>query len=113
MLKNFFYISLIVAIVDVIAFFYLQSSSYKLSHTQWFAGFSQTITTLATLAALVVWWIVYFILTKDFANIWLPIILLLVVAGYFINDKIQIKVKENQEKADKQAWLTKATNLAH
>ncbi len=110
MLKNIFYISLAIAIADIIAFFYFTSRSYQLSHTQWFAGFSETITTLGILGVLLLWWIVYFILTKDFAGIWVSLILLLIVGGYFVNYQLQTSAQKNQEKTDKLAWLAKAEN---
>jgi hypothetical protein len=99
-MKVAFDISWILAAIDVGILLYLGSRSYRLRHPQWMAGFDQWILAAAVLAIILVWWVVYFALTKDFKR--LPLALLVFVPFVYIGAKNFLSVK--QQERTKREW---------
>ena len=113
MLKTFFYISIVVAIADLMVFFYYQSWSFQISHTKLLAGFLETIVTLGIMFILLVFWIAYFVITKDFSHIWIPSVLLIILAGYFLFGILSSVATDYKNNNDKASWLKKSNDLVY
>lgn len=83
MLKTIFKISLAIAAVNLGVLFYYMSPYYN--HRHGFAsGTLQVFAGLILYAILLIWWIAYFSLSKDFNNAVGPIVLILLSLLYYL-----------------------------
>lgn len=83
MLKTIFKISLAIAAVNVGVLFYYMSPYYSVRHS-WVSGTVQVLVGLVLYAILLIWWMVYFSLSKDFNNAAGPIVLILLSLLYYL-----------------------------
>lgn len=83
MLNTFFNISLAVAAIDLGVLSYCMSPYYN--HRHGFAsGTVQVFAGLVLYAVLLIWWIVYFSVSKDFSKAWGPIGMVLFSLTYYL-----------------------------
>jgi hypothetical protein len=111
MLKKLFDASIVIFLGTLAALFYYDSSYYP-GHTQLLGGFEQTLVCLGILAAIFIWWVIYFSVTKDFRRMRIPAIILLSLAAFFGFIFLKEQIKNFIDNRNHSAWLAR-TNNAH
>ena len=83
MLKTIFKFSLAIAAVNLGVLFYYMSPYYNHRHGL-ASGTLQVFGGLILYATLLIWWIVYFSLSKDFGNAFGPIVMIVLSLLYYL-----------------------------
>ena len=108
-MKVTFQLSVFAGVFAAGVYFYFSSQRFSVRHPQWFAGFDAIVWALIVLAALSIWWVIYFILTKDFRQLWMPLLLVIPFALQIANSQI-LKISEQRRHSE---WFQRATNKVY
>lgn len=105
-LKIIFYTSLFLGLADIIAIYVYNNLGRN--STQLFPYINQLIVTAIILAVLIIWWIIYFVITKDFSLLWIPIVLVLTIVIPIADSVLQPHIQARKDAQAKVVWLAEA-----
>ena len=111
MIKNIFHISIVLGVLDLILFYYYNSSAFQRSHNEILAGLNQIIFTVTIFALLIIWWVVYFIITKDYSKVRIAVLLILVPIASITFEKVNSKLKDIQNSKSEALWRSRVQEL--